>query len=68
LIDRTHKSQEAWIKATLAQDHECLKPKDGYRDMPVEEMVRIEDKDDLSNCPIPIRRNEKLRLDRGLDK
>jgi hypothetical protein len=24
---------------------------DGYRDMPVEEMVHIEDKDDLSNCP-----------------
>jgi hypothetical protein len=28
---------------------------DGYRDMPVEEMVRIEDKEDLSNCPIPNR-------------
>jgi hypothetical protein len=35
LIDRTHKSQEAWIQATLAKDYVCLKPMDGYRDMPV---------------------------------
>jgi hypothetical protein len=44
LIDQTHKSQEAWIRSTLAKDYVCLKPMDGYRDMPVEEMVRIEDK------------------------
>jgi hypothetical protein len=28
---------------------------EGYRDMPIEEMVRIEDKDDLTDCPIPSR-------------
>jgi hypothetical protein len=28
---------------------------DGYQNMPIEEMVRIEDKVDLSNCPIPNR-------------
>ena len=31
-------------------------PMDGYRDMPIEEMVRIEDKVDLSNCPGRIHR------------
>ena len=63
LIDQTHKSQEAWIKSTLAKDYVCLKPMDGYRDMPVEEMVRIEDKDDLSNCPIP---NRNYKIPRAL--
>ena len=63
LIDQTHKSQEAWIKSTLAKNYVCLKPMDGYRDMPVEEMVRIEDKDDLSNCPIP---NRNYKIPRAL--
>jgi transposase InsO family protein len=63
LIDQTHKSQEAWIKSTLAKDYVCLKPMDGYRDMPVEEMVRIEDKEDLSNCPIP---NRNYKIPRAL--
>ena len=55
LIDQTHKSQVGWVKSTLSKDYVCLKPMSGYRDMPVEEMVKIEDKDDLTNCPIPSR-------------
>ena len=63
LIDKTHKSQEVWIKSALAKDYVCLKPMDGYRDMPIEEMVRIEDKDDLTNCPIP---NRNYKIPRAL--
>jgi hypothetical protein len=55
-----------YLKATLAEDYVCLKPMDGYRDMPVEEMVRIQDKDDLSNCPIP--RGIDVRLGKMLVK
>jgi hypothetical protein len=36
---------------------------DGYRDMPIEEMVRIEDKVDLSNCPNP---NRSYKIPRAL--
>jgi hypothetical protein len=63
LIDQTHKSQEAWIRSTLAKYYVCLKPMDGYKDIPVEEMVRIEEKDDLSNCPIP---NRTYKIPRAL--
>ena len=42
LIDQTHKSQVAWIKTTLAKDYVCLKPMEGYRDMPIDEMAKIE--------------------------
>jgi transposase InsO family protein len=63
LIDETHASQVTWINKTLKKDYLCLKPMDGYRDMPIEEMVRIEDKVDLSNCPIP---NRSYKIPRAL--
>ena len=63
LIDQTHESQVAWIKTTLAKDYVCLKPMKGYRDMPIDEMVQIEDKDDLTNCPIP---NRSYKIPRAL--
>jgi hypothetical protein len=63
LIDATHASQVTWINNTLKKDYVCLKPMDGYRDMPIEEMVRIEDKVDLSNCPIP---NRSYKIPRAL--
>jgi hypothetical protein len=55
LIDKSHQPQSSWLQQTLAKDYVCLKPMKGYRDMPIEEMVRIEDKDDLTDCPIPSR-------------
>ena len=63
LIDKTHASQTAWLNSTLKKDYVCLTPMDGYRDMPIEEMVRIEDKPDLSNCPIP---NRSYKIPRAL--
>jgi hypothetical protein len=63
LIDETHASQVTWINNTLKKDFLCLKPMDGYRDMPIEEMVRIEDKGDLTNCPIP---NRSYKIPRAL--
>ena len=36
------------LQSTLAKDYVCFKPMEGYRDMPIDEMVQIEDKDDLS--------------------
>ena len=63
LIDETHASQVTWINNTLKKDFLCLTPMDGYRDMPIEEMVRIEDKGDLTNCPIP---NRSYKIPRAL--
>ena len=63
LIDATHASQATWVNNTLKKDYLCLQPMDGYRDMPIEEMVRIEDKTDLSNCPIP---NRSYKIPRAL--
>ena len=63
LIDQTHKSQIAWIQSTLAKDYVCLKPMEGYREMPIDEMVQIEDKEDLTNCPIP---NRSYKIPRAL--
>ena len=36
---------------------------EGYRDMPIDEMVQIEDKDDLTNSPIP---NRSYKIPRAL--
>jgi hypothetical protein len=55
LIDETHQSQSSWLQQTLAKDFVCLKPMEGYRDMPIEDMVRIEDTDDLTDCHISSR-------------
>ena len=63
LIDETHASQVTWINNILKKDYLCLTPMDGYRDMPIEEMVRIEDNVDLSNCPIP---NRSYKIPRAL--
>jgi hypothetical protein len=63
LIDKTHESQKAWIKSALSKNYVCLKPMEGYRDMPIEEMVQIEDKDHLTNCPVP---NRSYKIPRAL--
>jgi hypothetical protein len=36
---------------------------EGYRDMPIDEMVQIEDKDDLTNCLIA---NRSYKIPRAL--
>ena len=63
LIDKTDESQKAWIKSVLSKNYVCLKPMEGYRDMPIDEMVQIEDKDDLTNCPVP---NRSYKIPRAL--